>query len=110
MKPAFKCTRRGLIAAAACLALPIWAQAGAFPDRAVTMVVPYPAGGSLDTVGRPLTQLFEIETGQPLILENVGGAGGLIAAAKVVQAKPGARSRERGGGQGWCSRGQHRGR
>ncbi|MBV7485517.1 tripartite tricarboxylate transporter substrate binding protein [Bordetella sp. BOR01] len=66
----------------------MWSQAGTFPDRAVTMVVPYPAGGSLDTVGRPLTQMFEQETGQSLILENVGGAGGLIAAAKVVQAKP----------------------
>lgn len=88
MKPAFVCTRRGLVAAAVCLLLPMGSQAGAFPDRPVTMVVPYPAGGSLDTVGRPLTQMFEKETGQALVLENVGGAGGMIAAAKVAQARP----------------------
>ncbi|MCD0501877.1 Bug family tripartite tricarboxylate transporter substrate binding protein [Bordetella petrii] len=49
------------------------------------MIVPYPAGGSLDTIGRPLSQQFEQSTGQALILENVGGAGGLIGAGRVVK-------------------------
>ena len=89
MTLAFNRFRRSLIGTGiCCLTFSAWAQTDAFPDRAVTMVVPYPAGGSLDTVGRPLTQMFEKSTGQSLILENVGGAGGLIAAAKVVQSKP----------------------
>ncbi|SAI72860.1 putattive exported protein [Bordetella ansorpii] len=79
---------RRWVAAVACAALPGLAAAAGFPDRPVTMVVPYPAGGSLDTVGRPLAQGFEKATGQPMILENAGGAGGLIGAGKVAKSAP----------------------
>ena len=86
MKLAFERTRRCVVASALmCLALPVVSQAQDFPARPITMVVPFPAGGSLDTVGWPLSRMFEQATGQPLILENVGGAGGLIGAAKVVK-------------------------
>lgn len=88
MKHVFECSRRTLLSAGFCLIFPMWSHADTFPERPITMVVPYPAGGSLDTVGRPLAQMFEKEAGQSLILENLGGAGGLIAAAKVVQSKP----------------------
>jgi len=60
--------------------------AGTFPDRPITMITPYPAGGSLDAVGRPLAQMFEKASGQSMIIENVGGAGGLIGANKVAKA------------------------
>ncbi|CAM3663992.1 ABC transporter substrate-binding protein [Bordetella sputigena] len=86
MKLALPCLGRWL--AAALLPLPLLAAAGSYPDRPVTVVVPYPAGGSLDTVGRPIAQMFEKATGQPMILENAGGAGGLIGAGKVVKSTP----------------------
>lgn len=88
MELAFTLSRRSIIIASLLIALPTLSYAETQTNRAVTMVVPYPAGGSLDTVGRPLTQAFQKATGQSLILENVGGAGGLIAATKVVQSKP----------------------
>jgi len=50
--------------------------------------VPYPAGGSLDAVIRPIGEKFQQATGQTMVIENVGGAGGLIAGAKVAQSKP----------------------
>jgi tripartite-type tricarboxylate transporter receptor subunit TctC len=81
-------SRRSVLLASFLVALPGWAYANpSDSSRPITMVVPYPAGGSLDTIGRPLTQSFQKATNQPLILENVGGAAGLIAAAKVVQSK-----------------------
>ncbi|OZI60827.1 Bug family tripartite tricarboxylate transporter substrate binding protein [Bordetella genomosp. 11] len=86
MKLALPCLGRWL--AAALLSLPMLARAAPYPDRPVTVVVPYPAGGSLDTVGRPIAQMFEKATGQPMILENAGGAGGLIGAGKVVKSAP----------------------
>jgi tripartite-type tricarboxylate transporter receptor subunit TctC len=86
MKPALPYARRWL--AAALLALPALAVADTVPDRPVMVVVPYPAGGSLDTVGRPLAQRFAETTGQRMVLENVGGAGGLIGAGKVVKSTP----------------------
>ena len=89
MKLAISHARRWLAAGLlALLALPALALAGSFPDRPVTVVVPYPAGGSLDTVGRPMAQMFEKATGQPMILENTGGAGGLIGAGKVAKSAP----------------------
>ncbi|WP_459618228.1 Bug family tripartite tricarboxylate transporter substrate binding protein [Bordetella sp. 2513F-2] len=88
MKSAFFCVQLAVALLGISPGLPVLAQKASFPDRPVTMVVPYPAGGSLDTVGRPLTSAFEKATGQPLILENVGGAGGLIGAAKVVKSQP----------------------
>ncbi|ALM81677.1 tripartite tricarboxylate transporter substrate binding protein [Bordetella sp. N] len=91
MKLAHTHLRRRLLATAT-IAATVWAlaapaqAAGTFPDRPITVVTPYPAGGSLDTVGRPLAQGFEKAAGQSMIIENVGGAGGLIGANKVVKA------------------------
>lgn len=80
--------RRRLIAALTLL--PVWAaaQSGDFPKMTVRVVVPYPAGGSLDAIARPMGPPFEQQTGQSLLIENVPGAGGLIAASRVVQSKP----------------------
>ena len=66
--------------------LPVWSQT--FPDKPVTMVVGFPAGGGTDIVARkvglPLGQLW----GQPVVIENKGGAAGTIAAAQVARAAP----------------------
>ena len=73
--------------AAAPLAWPASAQ-GAWPSRAVTLVVPYAAGGSLDATTRLLAQHLAARFGQQVIVENVTGAGGSIGMAKVMQAAP----------------------
>lgn len=58
------------------------------PSQPVTMVVGFAAGGPVDTVGREVAQRMSEYLGQPVVVENVGGAGGLIAANRVVQAAP----------------------
>lgn len=64
------------------------AQAQGFPDRPVRLVIPYPAGGSLDVVGRAVAQRFQEISGQPLVLDNRGGASGTIAADYVAKSRP----------------------
>jgi tripartite-type tricarboxylate transporter receptor subunit TctC len=61
---------------------------GEYPTMPIHVIVPYPAGGSLDTVIRPLSEQFEKATGQNMVMENIGGAGGLVAAGRVVKSKP----------------------
>lgn len=58
----------------------------AFPDKPVTIMVPYPAGGLSDTVARAVAESLSKELGQPVIVENVGGVSGAIAAQKVLNA------------------------
>lgn len=60
---------------------------GAWPQRPVTLVVPYPPGGSTDTVARPLAQEWGRVLGQPVVIENRGGAGGSIGADMVARAR-----------------------
>lgn len=80
--------RRQLFAAgaaslAACLGTPAIAQN--FPNRAVTMVVPFPAGGITDAVARALASKMGEQLGKPVIVDNRPGGGGQIAAAYVRQ-------------------------
>lgn len=65
-------------------------QAGAqtYPSRAITMVVPFPAGGTTDILGRFVGQGLSAAWGQPVVIENRGGAGGNIGAAAVAKAAP----------------------
>ena len=65
-----------------------FARAQDYPDRAVTLVVPYPAGGATDLVGRILTRALAKDLGQPVIVENAPGASGMIGMNKVARAKP----------------------
>jgi tripartite-type tricarboxylate transporter receptor subunit TctC len=58
-----------------------------FPDRPITMVVPFPPGGVADTVGRPVAEAMSRALGQPVVIENKGGAGGGIGMAQVAKAK-----------------------
>jgi tripartite-type tricarboxylate transporter receptor subunit TctC len=83
--------RRFLHLAAATAALPAttrltWAQA--YPTRPITMIVPAAAGGSLDVTGRVLAERMRGPLGQPIIIENVGGADGSIGAGRAARARP----------------------
>jgi tripartite-type tricarboxylate transporter receptor subunit TctC len=64
------------------------ALAQTYPSRPVTMVVPYPAGGPSDTIGRIMAEGLRLSLGQPVIIENVGGASGSIGTGHVARAAP----------------------
>ena len=59
--------------------LPAWAQA-TWPSKPVNLVVPFPAGGGTDAFARPLSAIFSKLTGNQLIIDNRGGAGGTVGA------------------------------
>jgi tripartite-type tricarboxylate transporter receptor subunit TctC len=59
-----------------------------WPTRPVTMVVPFAAGGGTDVLGRIVGQRLSQVLGQQVIIENVGGAGGMVGSARVVKAEP----------------------
>ncbi len=71
---------------AALLAAP--AAHAAYPDRTVSLVVGYPAGGSVDLTARLFGEELSAKLGQNVVVENVGGAGGTIGAQRVVRSKP----------------------
>src|SRR5947207_11038792 len=78
---------RKLLAALA-LALPLGAYAQAFPNRPITLVVPFPPGGSTDTGARIIAERMRAPLGQSVVIENVGGAGGTIAVARLARSAP----------------------
>lgn len=82
--------RHLLFAAAAVVVLdaagPVAAQV--YPSRPITMVVPYSPGGPTDTIGRIIVERMRLSLGQPVIIENVGGAGGSIGVGRVARATP----------------------
>src|SRR5262245_61055438 len=81
--------RRLLVAAfAVCLALPPTARAQDWPSRPVTMVVPFAAGGPVDVAGRILAQRLGEILGRQIVLENVGGAGGMTGSNRIAKAPP----------------------
>ena len=64
------------------------AAAQTYPSRTITLIVPFPPGGSTDVAGRILAQHMGETLGQPVIIENVGGAGGSIAVGRLARAAP----------------------
>jgi tripartite-type tricarboxylate transporter receptor subunit TctC len=82
--------QRTIIAAALAyaLALPGAGIAQDWPTRPVMMIVPYAAGGPVDTMGRIMAASLSNILGQQVIVENVGGAGGMTGAARVAKAAP----------------------
>jgi tripartite-type tricarboxylate transporter receptor subunit TctC len=74
--------------AAALPALSGVATAQAYPARPITMVVPFAAGGATDTIGRAIAERMKSSLGQPVIVEDVTGAGGTIAVGRVSRAAP----------------------
>lgn len=67
-------------------ALPLLAQAQAFPSHPITLIVPFPAGGPSDALARSIAQPMSRKLGQPILIDNVGGAGGTIGLAKAAKA------------------------
>jgi tripartite-type tricarboxylate transporter receptor subunit TctC len=59
-----------------------------YPDRPITLVVAFPPGGADDPIARIIHEPMEHALGQPIVIENIGGAGGMIAAAKAARAAP----------------------
>ncbi len=79
--------RRALLAAPLLLSGLARAQSE-YPNRPVTLVVPFPPGGGTDNLGRMVAQALSARLGQPVIVENRGGAGGNIGSAAVARAAP----------------------
>jgi tripartite-type tricarboxylate transporter receptor subunit TctC len=64
------------------------AAAQSFPSRPITMIVPFAAGGPTDVIARVIGERMGQSLGQPVVIENVTGAGGTIAAGRVARAAP----------------------
>src|SRR5262245_66392333 len=82
--------KRALLAAAlAILAAITQAPAQSYPTKPITMIVPFAAGGATDTLARFLGERMRAVLGQPIVIENVTGAGGSIGVARAVRAGAG---------------------
>jgi tripartite-type tricarboxylate transporter receptor subunit TctC len=68
--------------------MPRIASAQTYPARPITMIVPFPAGGPTDVIGRVVAERMRGSLGQPIVIENVGGADGSIGVGRAVRAKP----------------------
>ena len=77
-----------LAAFALVLAAVVTTHAQPFPSRQITIVVPFPPGGSTDVTARIMAERMRAPLGQPVIIENIGGAGGSIAVGRVARAAP----------------------
>src|SRR5262249_10793897 len=72
-------------------ALPVlspFAMAQTYPARPIKVIVAFPAGGPADTMGRLIGQAMSSKIGQPVVIENIGGAGGSIALRMMSNASP----------------------
>jgi len=84
-------SRRSVLSAAlaAPALLPGLARAqAAYPNRPISIIIPFAAGGPTDVVGRLVAEVMGRDLGQPVVVENVGGAGGTLGAQRVAQARP----------------------
>src|SRR3954451_23391688 len=80
--------RRGLAISAILLGV-VWsaiAAAQIYPARPITMIVPFPAGGATDTLARYLAEQMRPILGQPIVIENAGGAAGSLGVGRPVRA------------------------
>jgi tripartite-type tricarboxylate transporter receptor subunit TctC len=80
--------RRSVILAALAAVVLLPAHAQQFPNRPITMIVPFPPGGIADITGRPLAVAMSKQLSQPVVVENKAGAGGAVGHAFVAKAKP----------------------
>ena len=80
--------RRAFLHLSACavaqLAFQRVVRAQSYPDRPITLVVPFPAGGPTDVIARIFAERLRQALGQPVIVENVAGAGATIGVARVI--------------------------
>jgi tripartite-type tricarboxylate transporter receptor subunit TctC len=77
-----------LLALLALCCSPLLAAAQAYPARPITLIVPFPPGGSTDIIGRIAADGMARELGQPFVVDNRGGAGGAIGAKAIADAAP----------------------
>jgi tripartite-type tricarboxylate transporter receptor subunit TctC len=73
---------------AACMLATGSASAQPYPSRPITLVVPYPPGGATDAIARIMQDSMSQSLGQQIVIENIGGAGGMIAAGRAARAAP----------------------
>jgi tripartite-type tricarboxylate transporter receptor subunit TctC len=64
------------------------ASAQTYPSRPITLIAPFPAGGPLDTIARILSEPMRVALGQPIVIENVPGAGGNLGVGRLARAAP----------------------
>ena len=81
-------TRIAALLVSCLLALGAPAQAQDYPSRAITLIVPFAAGGSTDAIGRLVADGLREVLGQPVVVDNRGGAGGSIGTAAIAGAEP----------------------
>ncbi len=65
-----------------------WIGAQSYPSRPIRMVVPFPPGGNVDVFGRVLFRAVEADLGQPIVIDNRGGANGILGAELVAKSAP----------------------
>jgi tripartite-type tricarboxylate transporter receptor subunit TctC len=78
-----------IMAVTATLLLPAAsALAQSWPTRPITLVVPFAAGGTSDVIARLVAEGLRVQLGQPVLVENLGGAGGMLGASRVAKSPP----------------------
>ena len=81
--------RRNALASIAAVALwPLSGQAQKYPNKTVRMVIPFPAGGGPDSVGRLVAQILGARWSQSIVVENIAGASGQLGTRAVVRSAP----------------------
>jgi tripartite-type tricarboxylate transporter receptor subunit TctC len=73
---------------AACILATTCASAQTYPSRPITLVVPFPPGGATDAIARIMQDSMSQSLGQQIVIENIGGAGGMIAAGRAARSAP----------------------
>lgn len=77
-----------LLVATAAVSLPGTLNAQGYPDKPITLIVPFAAGGPSDTIGRLVAEHLGRNLGQQVVVENVGGAGGTLGSERLAKAAP----------------------
>src|SRR5262245_46933721 len=70
------------------LLVPGFAFGQAYPSKPIRMIVPFPAGGPADIFGRGLAHGLSEQLGQPVIIENIGGVGGVLGVDRALKSEP----------------------
>jgi len=76
------------VSAAALMAMSLPAHTQGYPSRPITMIVPFPAGGGTDVIARIVSEHMSRTLGQPIVIENIAGAGGTTGTARTMRADP----------------------